>query len=182
MKDIQLRDSNDSATNKEKLSPKVLMGKSEITEEEALRLVNERLGVPIILPNLRSLVPSVASILAAHSGELWIGGLSELSFEVAEALANHPLLSLTEVSILTEEIAMVLAKQIGILWLEGLASMSMEVAEILGKHRGPVFVSDQAKIGIAEEQALNKCFENWQLFNGTPLDLGNKANLTDGDL
>ena len=96
-----------------------------------------RLGT-VLLPGVKSIDVATATALAKHGrDELALGGLTELSPEVAAALAafEGPL-ALPAVTVLTPETARALATHEGTLALESLTDLPAEVATELAKHEG----------------------------------------------
>lgn len=100
------------------------------------------LDIRLRLNGLKSLSPETASELARYQGDLWLGGLRELTPAVAEALSGfqpqsrYDRLYLDGIRRLTPEAARKLAPFSATLSLAGLDTISPELAEALLEVRG----------------------------------------------
>ena len=107
-----------------------------LTPEEARRLLP---AGELALDGLTTLSAEVAEVLAESRSELHLDGLTTLSVEAAAALARHagPVLSLDGLTTLSAEAAAALAEHRGEqLYLNGLTGLADETVVTLAGHRG----------------------------------------------
>jgi hypothetical protein len=114
-----------------------------------------RLGT-VLLPAVRSIDVATATALAEHCrDELALGGLTDLSPEVAAALAAFKgCLALPALTVLTPETARGLAKHEGRLALESLTELPPEVAAELAKHEGELALHGIQSLSTPAARAL----------------------------
>jgi hypothetical protein len=127
---------------------------ARITPEVAAVLA-PRLGT-VLLPAVRSIDVATATALAEHCrDELALGGLTDLSPEVAAALAAFKgCLALPALTVLTPETARGLAKHEGRLALESLTELPPEVAAELAKHEGELALHGIQSLSTPAARAL----------------------------
>jgi hypothetical protein len=123
-----------------------------------------RYGAPqaLLLDSVKEMSPEVARVLATHNGHLSLGGIRQLSVDVAEALTKgRPNTDMTSLTLdglfdLSPEIATALAQCRGPLSLSGLQSLSLETANALASSpRKPYNTS-----------FFNGALGNWLTLNG----------------
>jgi hypothetical protein len=110
---------------------------SELSQGKASLLSRYRMDLD--LDRLTSLTDEAAGELGAHVGKLSLNGLSDLSADAAEGLANHQgywRVSLDGLKEIRVKVAAALAKHPGKLTLNGLVELSDRVAEKLVAHEG----------------------------------------------
>ena len=104
------------------------------------------------------LKPEAAKVLAKCQGDLWLEGLTELTNQVAEALAKHDVgfLYLIGLAEMTDKTAEALAKHQGGLDLGGLTELSDTAAEALAKHQGELSLYGLTELSDTAAEALAK--------------------------
>jgi hypothetical protein len=131
----------------------------KLSVEQARTLIATYGSDPLSFDGLTTLSPEVAEALANHKGQLDLNGLTTLSPEVAEALATHEgLLFLNGLTTLSPESAAALATHEGAIVFDGLTTLSPEVAEALATHKGGVFLTRLTTLSpkVAEALATHK--------------------------
>ena len=110
----------------------------------------------VLLTGITSIDVETATAFATHAGdELALGGLTELSPEVAAALAVYEgRLALPAVTALTPEVARPLAKHRGALALESLADLPADVAKELAAHEDGLDLRGIQSLSTAAARAL----------------------------
>ncbi len=128
---------------------------TRITKEIARKLVPEE-GYYLYLPNLTSLSPECAEVLATSEHEITFESLTQISPEVAEKLAKckgNVGIGLTSLS---TEVAEKLNKKIGHLMLNNLTSISPEVAETICAMNGRLDFNGLTSLDLETAQAFAK--------------------------
>jgi mono/diheme cytochrome c family protein len=117
---------------------RAMPGLTTISSEAAKALV-PRIGGE--LPELQSLTPEVAKVLAQARGHLVLNGLTSLSDESAQALTekaqNRGNLYLNGLTEITPATARLICQREGDLYLNGLKTIPVEVLQALAEHKSP---------------------------------------------
>ena len=111
----------------------------------------------VLLTGVKSIDAETATAFTKHAGhELALGGLTDLSPEVAAALAAFEgRLALPAITTLTPEAARALAKHRGRLALEALTDLPVEVAKELATHEGELALHGLQGLSTPAAKALS---------------------------
>ena len=122
---------------------------------EVAAVLAPRIGT-LVLSGVKSIDVATATALAKHCrDELALGGLTDLSPEVAAALAAFEgRLALPAVTALTPETARALANHQGTLALESVVELPAEVATELAKHKGELALHGIQSLSTPAARAL----------------------------
>jgi hypothetical protein len=133
----------------------VLGGVTKLTVESAAGLAAHAGGVH--LPAVATITPEVAAVLAPRSDTVVLTGLRSIDVETATALAKHARGSLTlgGLTDLSPEVAAALATFEGRLALPAVAALEPEAARALAAHRGTLVLESIREVPdiVAEELA-----------------------------
>jgi hypothetical protein len=135
----------------------VLGGVTRLTAEAAATLAAHAGSVH--LPAVATITPDVAAVLAPRSDTVMLTGLRSIDVETATAFARHGRdeLALGGLTQLSPEVAAALATFEGRLTLPALATLEPEAARALGAHRGTLTLDAIAELpdDVAEELATH---------------------------
>jgi hypothetical protein len=138
----------------EETSYRDFSGLAEISDDAARLLVGSD---DLDLTGLKNLSTGAAESLAQHKGSLYLGALTEISDEVAQALSKHQgSLGLSGLKTLSPHAAEFLAQHKGSLYLCGLTEISDEVAQALSKHHGTLTLTGLTSLSDTAAEALSK--------------------------
>lgn len=137
--------------------PKNTNALKTLTVEQAKALVAEADEDLLYLNGLTELSPEVAEALAQHKGILYLNGLAAVSDEAAEALSqNKGDLSLDGVRTLSEKAAQAFSHHDGSLFLGGLTALSGEAAAMLRGNPKVFFTVDERVFRRPNEKVVTR--------------------------
>jgi hypothetical protein len=137
----------------------------------------------LFLGGLTNLSEGVAEGVARHKGTVWLDGLTMLSAKRAKVLAQHEgTLSLNGLLTLSDEAANELACHHGVLFLDNVVTLSTHGVDALGRHNGPVSLKElQFRKQLGDMQSLtDDAIDSLAHYRGDLL-LDRLENLTAGE-